>query len=68
MQNAAFGNNLLMNVSELIKTMDEMKNKKEVLKTQILEEEEEKIKIENELGILAERLEKTNGFLFFAVL
>lgn len=55
------GNSLLFNVNELIKTMDEMKTKKDLLKTQILEEEDEKIKIENELSILTERLEKTNG-------
>ena len=55
------GSSLLFNVNELIKTMDEMKTKKDLLKTQILEEEDEKIKIENELSILTERLEKTNG-------
>lgn len=57
------GNSLLFNVNELIKTMDEMKTKKDLLKTQILEEEDEKIKIENELSILTERLEKTNGII-----
>jgi len=55
------GNSLLFNTNELIKTLDEMKTKKDLLKTQILEEEDEKLKIENELMILTERLEKTNG-------
>ena len=57
------GITLLNNASELIKTMDEMRSKKDFLKTQILEDEEEKIKIESELAILTERLEKTNGKL-----
>lgn len=55
------GTSLLYNVNELIKTMDEMRTKKELLKTQILEEEDEKIKIEGELSLLTERFEKTNG-------
>lgn len=53
--------NFLANANELIKTMEELKINKELLKTQILEDEEEKKKIENELSLLAERLEKTNG-------
>lgn len=64
-QNLPSSPNLLSNVNELVKTMEELKINKELLKTQILEEEEEKKKIENELSLLAERLEKTNGnFLF----
>ena len=55
------GNTLLTNVNDVIKTIEEMRSKKDLLKTQIMEEEEEKIKIENELAILTERLEKTNG-------
>lgn len=60
---SSMGNSLLSTTSELIKTMEEMKVKKELLKTQIFEEEEEKIKIRNEFGLLTERLEKTNGII-----
>ena len=51
-------------VNELIKTIEDMKDKKEVLKNQIIEEEEEKIRVEKELTVLTDRLHKINGTFY----
>lgn len=47
--------------AELSKNIDDMREKRDMLRTQIFEEEEEKNKIENEIANLIARLEKTNG-------
>ena len=48
-------------LNELIKNLEEMRDKRDTLRNQILEEEEEKGRVEKELAILTERLEKING-------
>lgn len=58
-------NGLLVNFSaELSKNIEEMREKRDLLRTQIFEEEEEKNKIENEIANLIARLEKTKGKFF----
>ena len=48
-------------VAELFGTFDDLRDKKEELKTEIYEEEEERRRIEKELEILSERLDRVNG-------
>ena len=42
--------------NELVKCLEDLKKKREELHTQILAEEEEKLKVQNDLHILTERL------------
>lgn len=48
-------------VAELIGTLEDLREKKEELKSEIYEEEEERRRIEKELEILSERLDRVNG-------
>ena len=59
---ASQGATLQSYVNDLVRTLEEMKDKREILRGQILEEEEERAKVEKEINILSERLEKINGF------
>ncbi|CAK86397.1 unnamed protein product (macronuclear) [Paramecium tetraurelia] len=47
-------------VAELIGTLEDLREKKEELKCEIYEEEEERRRIEKELEILSERLDRVN--------
>ncbi len=58
---ASQGATLQSYVNDLVRTLEEMKDKREVLRGQIIEEEEERVKVEKEINILSERLEKING-------
>ena len=58
---ASQGATLQAYINELVKTIEDMRDKKELLKSQIIEEEEEKIRVEKELTLLTERLHKING-------
>lgn len=53
--------NYLNLVGELIGTLEDLREKKEELKSEIYEEEEERRRIEKELEILTERLDRVNG-------
>ena len=55
-------NNLITCVNELVETMAEMRDKKDKLRSQIFEEEEEKYRVQKEITNLTERLEKINGY------
>lgn len=58
---ASQGATLQAYVNDLVKTIEDMKDRQEVLRNQILEEEDEKTRVERELTVLADRLEKING-------
>ena len=64
---ASQGATLQVYVNELVKTIEDMRDKKEILKSQIIEEEEEKIRVEKELTLLTERLHKINGTIDFYI-
>ena len=64
---ASQGATLQAYINELVKTIEDMRDKKEILKSQIIEEEEEKIRVEKELTLLTERLHKTNGKIDFYI-
>lgn len=48
-------------VAELLATLEELREKREETKVEIYEEEEERHRIEKELEILTERLDRVNG-------
>jgi len=60
---ASQGATLQACINELVKTIEDMKDKQEVLRNQIIEEEDEKNRVERELSVLTDRLEKINGKL-----
>jgi len=49
--------------NELVKSIEDLREKREELNKQILKEEEEKVKIQKELSILTEKLSKINESL-----
>ena len=49
--------------NELVKTIEDLREKREELNRQILHEEEEKMKIQKELAILTDRLQRLNESL-----
>lgn len=51
-------------VAELLSTLEELRDKREETKVEIYEEEEERHRIEKELEILTERLDRVNGTAF----
>ena len=52
-------------VAELLSTLEELRDKREETKVEIYEEEEERHRIEKELEILTERLDRVNGTLSY---
>lgn len=52
-------------VNELIDTLDDLRDNKEIIKAEIFKEENEKQEIEQELEILSERLDRINGKYLF---
>ena len=64
---ASQGATLQAYINELVKTIEDMRDKKEILKSQIIEEEEERIRVEKELTLLTERLHKINGKIDFYI-
>jgi len=48
-------------LNDLIKNLEEMRDKRDSLKGQIIEEEEERMRIEKELAVLTDRLERISG-------
>lgn len=58
---ASQGATLQAITNELVKSIEDMKERQEVLRNQILDEEDEKDRVERELSVLADRLEKING-------
>jgi len=51
-------------LNDLIKNLEEMRDKRDSLKSQIIEEEEERTRIEKELAVLTDRLERISGISF----
>ncbi len=49
--------------SELVKCIEDLREKREELNKQILKEEEEKSKVQKDLATLTDRLQKVNGML-----
>lgn len=58
---ASQGATLQAYTNELVKVIEDMKDKKEAVCNQIIEEEDEKNRVERELAVLTDRLEKING-------
>ncbi len=48
-------------LNDLIKNLEEMRDKRDSLRNQIIEEEEERVRIEKELTVLTDRLERITG-------
>lgn len=57
---AAQGASLQNYNNELVKSIEDLRDKREELNRQILKEEEDKAKIQKELSILTDRLQKIN--------
>jgi sjoegren syndrome nuclear autoantigen 1 len=47
--------------NELVKMLESLKERREDIHSEIVKQEEEKFKIEKEMSILGERLERVNG-------
>lgn len=58
---ASQGATLQAYTNELVKVIEDMKDKKESVRNQIIEEEDEKNRVERELAVLTDRLEKISG-------
>eukprot|EP01017_Pseudomicrothorax_dubius_P001221 TRINITY_DN0_c3911_g1_i1.p1 TRINITY_DN0_c3911_g1~~TRINITY_DN0_c3911_g1_i1.p1 ORF type:complete len:110 (-),score=35.52 TRINITY_DN0_c3911_g1_i1:37-366(-) len=50
-------------VSELVQNIEEMREQRERLRNEIIAEDEEKVRVEREIELLTDRLEKINEFL-----
>jgi Sjoegren syndrome nuclear autoantigen 1 len=58
---ASTGATLQGYVNELVVGIEEMKDKRDKIRAEVIEEEEEKVKIEREIEILTDKLDKVNG-------
>lgn len=58
---ASLGATMQSYLNELIKNLEEMRDKRDSLKDQIIQEEEERSRIEKELAVLTDRLERISG-------
>ena len=58
---ASQGATMQVYLNELVKNLEEMRDKRDSLKHQIIEEEEERVRIEKELAVLTDRLERISG-------
>ena len=58
---ADYGATMQMYLNDLVKNLEDMREKRDILRNQIREEEEEKVRIQQELESLTKRLEKING-------
>lgn len=58
---ANLGATMQVYLNDLIKNLEEMRDKRDSLRNQIIEEEEERVRIEKELTVLTDRLERITG-------
>jgi len=58
---ANLGATMQVYLNDLIKNLEEMRDKRDSLRNQIIEEEEERVRIEKELAVLTDRLERITG-------
>ena len=51
--------------NELVKCIEDLREKREELNKLILKDEEDKAKVQKEIAVLTDRLKKVNGKLFY---